>query len=90
MSKEKETRPPSLDEQVRGVAQTLVSLSAEATADPAVRARLDAALRALQGAAPGERHTAILSNPADARALVRDVVADELARYWERRFGGRP
>ena len=41
--------------------------------------------------APGaERNAAILGSPAALRALVRDVVAEELLRYWERRFGGRP
>jgi len=86
-------KPDSRDfrDQVRRAAETLAELSAEAAvADPGLRARLDAALRALHGAAPAERHTAILDNPADARAVVRDVVAEELARYWERRFGGTP
>ena len=84
-------KPGYLHQQVRGVVQHLVALAGEAaSADPALRARLDAALRALEGAAPAERNTAILKNPGDARAMVRDVVAEELARYWDRRFGGTP
>jgi hypothetical protein len=27
---------------------------------------------------------------AGVRALVREVIAEELERFWERRFGGRP
>jgi len=27
---------------------------------------------------------------AAVRALVREVIAEELERFWERRFGGRP
>jgi hypothetical protein len=30
-----------------------------------------------------------VSELAAARALVRDVIAEELERFWERRFGGR-
>ena len=86
-----ESKPPSgLSHQLRATAQRLAALSTEAAADPALRARVDAALRALEGAAPPERNTAILENPADARSMVRDVVAEELARYWNRRFGGTP
>lgn len=79
-----------LNQQVSGVARRLVALAGEAAADPALRARLDAAINALQDAAPAERNTAILQKPADVRSLVRDSVAEELERYWNRRFGGTP
>ena len=83
-------RRENLQERARDVAERLAALAAEAAGDPSLRARLDAALRALQSPAEAQRNTALLENPAQARALVRDVVAEELARYWERRFGGRP
>ena len=87
----KKTESRDLRDRVRRTAQRLASLAAEAgPVDPALRARLDAALRALQGPAQAERNTAILENPADARAVVRDVVAEELERYWDRRFGKTP
>lgn len=80
-----------LHERARGVAQRLSALAAEAAAaDPALRARLDAALRALGDGAPTPRNTAILEDPIKARNLVRDVVAEELDRYWQRRFGRTP
>lgn len=66
----------------------LSSLAAEVSgADPALRARLEAALNVLRSGIPGERNTALTSNPADVRALVRDLLAEELARFGERRFG---
>jgi len=45
----------------------------------AVEARMEEALKER----PGE-------DLSSARALVRDVIAEELERFWERRFGGRP
>ena len=81
----------NLAEQVREAERKLVALSVEAaSSDPAVGSRLNAALRALRGTTSSVQNTAILSAPSDIRALVRDVVAEELARYWERRFGGTP
>ena len=56
----------------------------------AVRARLEAALRALDGLPEPQGNRAVLEDPAQVRALVRDVLAEELERYWDRRFGGRP
>ena len=90
MSKAKKD-PRRFGERVRRTIRDMAALSTEAAAaDPALRARLDAALNALQGDPAPERNTAVLANPADARAVVRDVVADELARYWDRRFGRTP
>jgi len=90
MSNDKE-RNANLHDRARSLAGNLASLAAEAAAaDPALRARLDAALRALEQSAPAQRNTALLENPSDARALVRDVVAVELERYWLRRFGRTP
>lgn len=81
---------PDLPARTRQAAQTLAHLAAEAAdADPALRDRLEAARRALEQP-PAAAHAAILETVSDARALVRDVVAEELARYWDRRFGGKP
>ena len=88
---EKRTRPDNLHERAHGLARELASLAAEAAAsDPALRAQLDAALRALDRKITTRRNTALLSNQDETRRFVRDVVADELERYWERRFGGTP
>ena len=84
-----EKNKSNLPERVAATLRDLGALSSEA-ADPALRARIDAAVQALHGNAPAPRNTALLENGADSRALVRDVVAEELTRYWERRFGGRP
>ena len=85
------TEHNDLHERALGVVQRLSDLAAEAAAaDPALRARLDAALRALSDGAPATRNTAILEDPIKARNLVRDVVAEELDRYWQRRFGRTP
>ena len=79
----------TVQERAHEAAQNLAALAAEA-AEPGLRARLAAAFRALQSEPAGGWNTALLENPAEARALIRDVVAEELSRYWERRFGGRP
>ena len=86
---EAKKKPSDLNDRIGQAMRDLGSLSAEAAGDPAARARLDAALRALRGE-DMPRNAAMLENPADARALVRDVVAEELSRYWDRRFGGTP
>lgn len=90
MKPSSEDKKPDLNERIGNAARDLGALSAEAAGDPALRARIDSALRVLQGRASEPKNTAILKNPADARAVVRDVVAEELSRYWERRFGGTP
>jgi len=90
MSDPKE-KPDTLNDRAARVAREMAALAAEtARVDPALRARLEAALAALNGSRPVARNTALLENPARARAVVRDTVAEELERYWERRFGGRP
>ena len=89
MSRNKDSNAP-LRERVKKLAGDAASLAAEAAADPALRAQLDAALQALGKAAPAPRNAAILDNPGEARALVRDVIAEELERYWQRRFGRKP
>lgn len=91
MTQGQDKGPRNLSEQVSEAERKLVALSTEAaSSDPAMGARLNASLRALRGTASSVQNTAILSAPSDVRALVRDVVAEELARYWERRFGGTP
>jgi len=52
--------------------------------------RVEAALRALDGRPAAGRNAALLGDPADAREIIRDIVAEELARYWERRYGRTP
>lgn len=90
MSDEKKT-PETLSDRAAHVARGLASLAAEASrADPALRARLEAALEAIEGRQPAVRNTALLENPDRSKAVVRDLIAEELERYWERRFGGRP
>ena len=72
-------------ERARQVTESLSALANEAVGvDPALSARVDAALRALRASAKPPSNAALLENPADARALVRDVVAEELQRFWER------
>ena len=81
-------RSDDLRGRVADAATGLAALSAEAArTDPALRARLDAALRAIEAGERPAGHAALLKNPADPRGEVRDVVADELDRYWRRRFG---
>ena len=90
MDAEKNSFDP-IREKARRVASELASLASEAAVtDPALRARLESALQALRGAPVRPRNTALLSSAEDARGTVRDIVAEELARYWDRRFGGRP
>lgn len=81
------TEKPELRERAKAAAESLASLAGEAATDPALRARLDAALRALSDEPAAAEHAALLADPRDARAFVRDVIAEELERYWERRFG---
>jgi len=89
MNPAEKNKPSDLNDRIGRAVRDLGALSAEAGGDPAARARLDAAVRALRGE-DLPRNAAVLENPADARALVRDVVAEELNRYWDRRFGGTP
>ena len=86
---EAKNRSSDLNDRIGQAMRNLGALSSEAAGDPGARARLDAALRALRGE-DVPRNAAVLENPADARALVRDVVAEELSRYWDRRFGRTP
>lgn len=79
-----------LRERARDVVREMAALASEAAADPAIRAQLDAALQALGRPATVARNAAVLDNPGEARALVRDVIAEELERYWQRRFGRKP
>ena len=91
MTQEQEKRSGTLADRVSEAEQRLAVLSAEAAlSDPALGSRLKTALRALQGSEQRIQNAAILGTASDARALVRDVVAEELSRYWERRFGGTP
>ena len=74
---------PELRDRARQAAQSLASLAEEAATDPALRARLEAALRALSDEPAAAEHAAILQDQRDTRAFVRDVIAEELERYWE-------
>lgn len=87
---DKKTPNAPLRDRASGLARDVASLASEAAADPALRAQLDAALQALGQSAPVARNAAVLDNPGEARALVRDVIAEELERYWQRRFGRKP
>ena len=59
----------ALNDRIGQAMRDLGALSAEAVGDPAARARLDAALRALRGEGL-PRNAAVLEDPADARALL--------------------
>ena len=89
MSDKKRPNDP-LRERAKVLARDVASLASEAAADPALRGQLDAALQALGQSATVPRNAAVLDNPGEARALVRDVIAEELERYWQRRFGRKP
>ena len=70
-----------------GLREQIAALAANAAdRDPALRARLQAALQALQGESTA-RNTALTQSANDMRVVVRDVLAEELDRFWERRFG---
>ena len=89
MAREPKTARDLKDRLDRAAAE-LAALSAAAERDPSLRGRVDAARQALAGTQQPVRNTALLQDTRQARTLVRDVVAEELTRYWERRFGGMP
>jgi len=71
-----------LRSQSQALIERLYRLAAEASAqDPALRDRAEAALRALRGSAAPHLQ------PTDLRPVVRDLLAEELELFWERRFG---
>ena len=81
----------TVQERLAALKTGLAALAAQAgPADAETRARLEAAMLALEGRSPGARNTAVLESLSEVRSTVRDIVSEELARYWERRFGGRP
>jgi hypothetical protein len=71
-----------LESQSQALIERLQRLAREAEGfDPALRDRLEAAMRALRGSGADR------AEPPDLRQAVRDLLAEELDRFWERRFG---
>lgn len=75
----------------RAVVEEILRALGSAQDAQAGRERLEEIVRnALQGAANAGQRTEAPLSASETRALVRDLLAEELDRYWERRFGGRP